>query len=131
MLKYVRKRFDLKVDQKLASVSALFELDKDIKQVLGVMLTSDREDLLYYRGTQKIEIDKTEFFPENFESKLLMCGLNVTPNKRYYELENVSAGSGRINVLFRDNENTLASNFTPYRVSFYFLCVVDSHETAC
>jgi hypothetical protein len=131
MLKYVRKRFDLKVDQKLTSVSALFELDKDIKQILGVMLTSDREDLLYYRGTQKIEIDKVEYFPENFESKLLMCGINVTPSKRYYDLENVSAGSGRINVLFKDNENTLASSFTPYRVSFYFLCALESHDIKC
>ncbi len=130
MFKQVRKRYDLKVDQKFFPISAIFELDKDIKQVLGVMVTSDREDLLYYRRTQKIEIDKEEYFPENFESKLLMSGINITPNRRYYELDNVLAGSGRINVVFKDTENALAV-FAPYRVSFYFLCLVECHEVAC
>jgi hypothetical protein len=130
MLKLVIKRYDLKISDRSTQVSALFELDKDIKQVLGVLATSDREDLLYYRGTQKIEIDKVEYFPENFESKLLMSGVNISPKRRYYELDNAPAGSGRINVLYRDNDSVLTP-FVPYRVSFYFLCHVNSNENAC
>ncbi len=129
MLKLVIKRYDLKIAERTTQVSALFELDKDIKQVLGILATSDREDLLYYRGTQKIEIDKVEYFPENFESKLLMSGINISPKRRYYELDNAPAGSGRINVLYRDNDSVL-SQFAPYRVSFYFLCHVNTNENA-
>src|SRR5438876_1343012 len=105
MLKPVKKRFDVQVTEAKEKVSKTFELDKNIKAVKGVLVTSDKDDLLYYRGTQKIEINKEEFFPENYESKLLMSGINVSPKQRYYDLGNVNPGNGIIKLTFTDYED--------------------------
>ncbi|MBA3971848.1 MAG: hypothetical protein H0X46_06825, partial [Bacteroidetes bacterium] len=53
MLKPVKKRFDIQVTEAGTTVSKTFELDKNIKAVKGVLITSDRDDLIYFRGTQK------------------------------------------------------------------------------
>ena len=58
MLKATKKRFDIKILVANSSVSDTFELDKNIVKVNGLLVTSDKDDLLYYRGTQKIEINK-------------------------------------------------------------------------
>ena len=67
MLKATKKRFDIKIKEPNSTVSDTFELEKNIVKVHGVLVTSDKDDLLYYRGTQKIEINKEEFFPDNYE----------------------------------------------------------------
>jgi len=122
MKSQVKKRFDLKVEAANAVVSKTFELDKNITVVKGMLVTSDRDDLLYTRGSQKIEINKQEYFPENYESKLLMSGINVSPNQRYYDLGSIAISNSSIKVDFKD---TGADPFTAYRVSFYFDCELD------
>lgn len=124
MLKPVKKRFDLQVADANKTVSKTYELDKNIKAVNGVLVTSDKDDLLYYRGTQKIEINKEEFFPENYESKLLMSGINVSPKQRYYDLGNVAPGNGLVKLTFTDVDD-LRTPFTPYRVSLYLDCEME------
>ena len=52
MLKIVKKRFDIQVVDANKSVNKTFELDKNIKRIKGMLVTSDKDDLLYYRGTQ-------------------------------------------------------------------------------
>lgn len=121
MLKPVKKRFDIQVTVAKESITKTFELDKTITMVKGVLVMSDKDDLLYYRGTQKIEINKEEYFPENYESKLLMSGINVAPKQRYYDLGNVNPGNGIIKLVFTDNEDT-RTPFEPYRVSLYVDC---------
>ncbi len=124
MLKPVKKRFDLQVVAAKSTVTQTYELDKAIKNIKGVVFTSDKDDLLYYRGTQKLEINKEEYFPENYESKLLMSGINVEPKKRYYDLGNVNPGNGIIKVVFTDNEDGRTA-FVPYRVSLYVDCEME------
>ena len=53
----IEKRFDIQVAQRGQTVTGKFELDKMAKVIKGIKVTSDREDLLFYRGTQKIEIN--------------------------------------------------------------------------
>jgi len=103
--------------------SKTFELDKNIVSVTGILFTSDKDDLLYYRGSQKVEINKEEIFPENYESKLLLSGINVSPDNRYYDLGNQPAGNGTIKVQYKDIEDSRAA-FVPYRVSLYVECVM-------
>jgi len=122
-MKPVKKRFDLQVAASGDKVSKTFELDKNIVNIKGVLITSNRDDLLYYRGSAKIEINKQEFFPEDYESKLLMSGINVPPRSRYYDLGNVPAGAGKIDVLYKDIDGLVA--FAAYRVSFYFDCEME------
>src|SRR4051812_16975329 len=105
MFKTVKTRFDIQITEANQSVSKTFELDKSIGSVKGLLITSDKDDLLYYRGTQKIEINKEEYFPENYESKLLMSGLNVPPKQRYYDLGSVSPGNGSVKIVYTDQDD--------------------------
>ncbi|MGQ0829349.1 MAG: hypothetical protein ACT4ON_13255 [Bacteroidota bacterium] len=124
MLKAVKKRFDLQVTEANKTVSKTFELDKNIKIIKGVLVTSDRDDLMYFRGSQKIEINKEEYFPDNYESKLLMSGVNVPPNCRYYCLGDVNPGNGGVKVVYTDT-NDLRTTFGAYRVSLYMDCEME------
>ena len=38
--------------------------------MFGITVTSDQEEQLYYRGSQKIRLNDQELFPEDFESKI-------------------------------------------------------------
>lgn len=124
MLKPVKKRFDIQIVAARDSVNKTFELDKNIKAVKGVLVTSDKDDLLYYRGTQKIEINNSEFFPDNYESKLLMSGINVAPKQRYYDIGSVNPGNGIIKLSYTDTEDG-RTRFEPYRVSLYVDCEME------
>jgi hypothetical protein len=124
MLKPVKKRFDIQIAAARDSVNKTFELDKNIKAVKGVLVTSDKDDLLYYRGTQKIEINNSEYFPDNYESKLLMTGINVAPKQRYYDIGSVNPGNGIIKLSYTDTEDG-RTRFEPYRVSLYVDCEME------
>jgi hypothetical protein len=117
----VKKRFDILVTAANTIQSRVFELDKDILSIKGILVTADKDELLYYRGTQKIEINKEEFFPDNYESKLLMSGVNVAPNQKYYDIGCVPPGNGQIKVDYTDTDDG-RTVFSPYRVSIYVNC---------
>lgn len=121
MLKPFKKRFDIQITEAGKAVSKSFELDKNIKSVKGVLVTASKDELMYHRGTQKIEINKEEYFPEDYESKLLMSGVNVPPNNRYYDIGGVSPGNGIVKLIYTDNEDA-DFPFRPYRVSLYVDC---------
>lgn len=123
MGKRVKKRFDIAINNSDSITSQTFELDKTITLVHGLLFTSDRDDLLYYRGSVKVEINREELFPENYESKLIMSGLNVSPNDRYYKLGGIPPGNGKIKVDYKDTtDNRLP--FAAYRVSIYLDCEI-------
>lgn len=121
MLKIIKKRYDLQITEANKGVSKTFELDKTIKRIKGVLVTSDKDDLLYYRGSQKIEINNQEYFPENYESKLLMSGINVSPNERYYKIDTTNIGNGIIKLSYTDTDDGRTA-FVAYRVSLYVDC---------
>ena len=121
MGKIIKKRFDISVTQPNTVVSKNFELDKNITAIKGMIVSSDRDDLLYYRGSQKLEINRDEIFPENYECKLLMSGVNVPPQSRYYDLGGMPPGNGIIKIDFKDGDMSFVF-FQPYRVSYYFEC---------
>lgn len=125
MKQVIKKRFDFSVDVAQAIVNKSFELDKNVTKVTGLLLTSDREDLLYYRGSQKIQINAEEIVPEKYESKLLMSGLNVSVNDRYYNVPNVNVGNRILKVEFVDNISAIAA-FAVYRVSVYVECELET-----
>lgn len=128
MLKRIKKRFDIDITAANATVSKTFELDKNIVAVHGLLMTSNRDDLLYYRGSQKIEINREEIFPEHYESKLLMSGINVSANERYYRMEAIPAGNGKVKVDYRDI-NYGVDPFVAYRISLYLDCETDQQSS--
>ena len=106
----------IKTDGQVSKVK--FELDKTVKLIKGIKLTSDREDLLFYRGTQRITINGKERYEENYESKNFQSSLNVDVNKRYKDMHDLEPGNGIIELDYTDNEHPLAG-FDTYRVSLY------------
>lgn len=117
----VKKRFDIAITSADKVFTQSFELDKNITFIKGILLTADKEDMLYYRGSQRIEVNKQEVFPEEYESKLLMTGINISPNARYYLTENLPVGNGIVKVEYKDRHDTRLA-FEPYRVSIYLDC---------
>ena len=126
MIKAVRKRFDLPQVQPGVTVSETFQLEKSIVAIKGLLITSSRDDLLYYQGSQRIEINKEEIFPEGYESKLLMSGVNVQPNKKYYDLGRMNPGNGQIKVDYTDTPSNQGATIAyTYRVSIYLDCEME------
>jgi hypothetical protein len=121
MTNIIKKRYDLQISSPERIFSQTFELDKNIISIKGILLTSNKDDLLYYRGSQRIEINKFELFPENYESKLLMSGINLSPSLRYYDLGTVPVGNGQLKVEFKDSLDS-RTFFEPYRVTVYLSC---------
>lgn len=115
--KIIRKRFDLKVDQSGQSVRENFQLEKTITQIKGITLTSDQDQMIYFRGSQKIEIGGEEVFPEDYETKLLMTGISLRPDQRFFPLD-LQPGNGIVSITFKDTLHPSAA-FVPYRVSLY------------
>ncbi|TXJ28241.1 MAG: hypothetical protein E6Q24_05525 [Chitinophagaceae bacterium] len=123
MITRVKKRYDIEITQENAVHSKTFELDKNIIKVHGLLLESDRDDFLFYRGFCKIEINRQEIFPEGYAAKLLLSGVNVSPNDRYYKLGGLEPGNGQVRVEFKDNAHILLA-FANYRVSLYLDCEI-------
>lgn len=124
MKQTIKKRFDIIVKEARSNVREQFELDKNVTRVTGILLTSDREDLLYHRGSQKIEINNEEVVPEKYESKLLLSGLNVSPNERFYKINNTGTGNRILKMDYIDADDG-RSSFYPYRVSIYVECEIE------
>jgi len=126
----IKERFDLQITAEDESFKGEFELDKNAKYLLGIIVTSDRDDLLFYRGSQKIQLNDTELFPEGFESKLLMSGLNVAPDDRMITLGELPTGNGRLDVLYTDKSHMFATSWAPYRLTIYTFSVVELSENS-
>src|SRR5436190_23291148 len=118
MSKRIKKRFDLQVAAASGIISQTFEFDKTVEKVHGILFASDRDDLMYYRGSNKVEINSDEIFPEGYETKLLMSGLNVSPNDRFYNLGGVPPGNFKVKVEYKDIADSRLA-FVPYRISIY------------
>jgi hypothetical protein len=120
--KYIHKIFSFKVDTPGTSYSKKFDLDKNVRVVLGLLMSSDDPRKLFFRGSQRIEISGDELYSEDYESKLLMSGISVSPNDKYLNLGNgVLSGNGEVKILYKDTESVYAQ-FEPYRVSLVLKC---------
>lgn len=122
MEKLTEKIFSFVVDAEGQPQNKKFDLDKNAKLVRGLALSSDQPKLLFYRGSQRIEISGDELFPEDYESKLLMSGLSVAPDEKYKTLGNgVVVGNGEVKIQYKDTPNPNAP-FAPYKVIVTFRC---------
>jgi len=118
---FVKKPFFVKVGAPDTTYSVTFELDKSIAFIRGIMLSSNRDDLMYYRGSQKIEINRLEVCPEDYDSKHFMSSINCSPNVRYYDTGRLPAGNGLIKIEYKDTSDTRAP-FEVYRVTLNVDC---------
>jgi hypothetical protein len=118
----VDKIFTFLVEAEGQPVNKKFDLDKNVKVVHGIAISSDRPNLLFYRGSQRIELSGDELFPEDYETKMFMSGMAVAPDNKYKTLGNgVVAGNGELKIQFKDSENANAP-FVSYKVIITLLC---------
>lgn len=113
---------DVTVADKTYTVS--YELDKTIAHITGIALDSNREKLLYARGTQKIEINRQEIVPEGFLSKRLYHLPSTEAHKRFLRRGGkIPVGNGIIKVEYKDTNDALAP-FEPYKVIVTLDCLL-------
>jgi hypothetical protein len=65
----VDKIYTFLVDAEGQPVSKKFDLDKNVKVVHGIMMSSDRPNLLFYRGSQRIELSEKNFSQRTLRAK--------------------------------------------------------------
>ena len=123
----IKERFDIEIDSANQTHKGEFELDKNARFVAGILITSNRDDLMFYRGTQKIQINDKEIIPEDFESKLLMAGINTVPDDRMIDLGDLPSGNQKLEVWYKDEDHVMA-DFTSYRVSIYVFSKIKTSD---
>jgi hypothetical protein len=118
--KYYTKQFDLLIDTELKTYSRTYQLDKSVVAITAITIVSNREDLLYYRGSIHLEINKEEIFSEGYSVKRIVCLPTVDPNFRALKIGEIQAGNGQIKFEYTDSDDMRGFGFNPYTIS---LCV--------
>jgi len=117
--KIIKEWVDVNITTANTTVKESFEVDKHASIILGICISSNYDDLLYFRGSQRIAINEKEFYAEGYESKMLMQGLNVAVNDRIIKLgEEMEPGNRKVEIDYTDTDSDNAS-FRPYRVRLY------------
>ena len=112
--KILKHLFSIDVGSGDETVKGSFELDKSAHRIIGIEMSSNREDIMFFRGTQVIKFNDEEFFPEGFETKKLMCGQNIVPHLRFYRLGMIDPGNRKVELIYTDTNNA-AAGFEPDR----------------
>ena len=117
--KIIKEWVDVHVKSANATFKETFEVDKHASHIIGVAITSNYDDRLYFRGSQRIAINEKEIYPEDYESKMLMQGLNVAVNDRIIKIgEEMEPGNRKVELDYKDTDHD-NSSFIPYRVRLY------------
>ncbi|TAL55244.1 MAG: hypothetical protein EPN86_03440 [Nanoarchaeota archaeon] len=89
------------------------ETDKAYKKVTGIQFNSTDSNALKDTVFSKFEIDSNEIFPDGFEVKLIQTGLEVTPNERFYKVDERAEGS-TVAGSYKDAGNAAAYPYNAY-----------------
>lgn len=116
MAKFFSKDFDVEITTAGQSVKKTFELDKSMKTVTHYTVLSNREDLMYYRGSFGLEINKDEVVAEGYSVKKIFCWPSVAADLRLKTIGRRETGSGLINFQYSDKSDGLTT-FAPYTVT--------------
>lgn len=116
MIKFFSKDFDVLVTAAGQTFKKTFELDKSVKTLTHYTILSNREDLAYYRGSFRLEINKDEIVPEGYSTKKIMCWPTVSADHRLKSIGSKSTGNGLITFEYTDTNDGLTA-FAPYTVS--------------
>lgn len=118
MPKTLRRRIDLPpIATSGQTVREEYEIDKHATAITGILVTADRDDLVFHRGNIAVMISGEEVIPTSYHAKLLMSGLGVAPCKRYFPTD-LAPGNGMVKIEYTDTVNPTVA-FSPYHVSFY------------
>lgn len=117
--KIIKEWVDVQVTTANQPVKASFEVDKHAAVIIGIAITSNLDEMLFFRGSQRITMNDMEIYPENYETKMLMQGLNVPVNERIIKLgEEIVPGNRKVEIEYKDTDHPVVA-FQPYRVRLY------------
>ncbi len=123
--KIIKEWVDVKVSAPNELFKESFEVEKHASRIIGIALTSNYEDKMYFRGSQRISINEKEIYPENYESKMLMQGLNIPVNDRIIKIgEEMETGNRKVDIDYKDTNHPSAP-FIPYIVRLYVYSKID------
>ncbi len=94
----------VKVSERNQNIRFSADTDKKYKRLTG-LFASLPSNVALFSTTLELKVADVEVFPENFEIKLLTCGENVSPNKRFYNQLNCEAQGSRIDGRYVDGGN--------------------------
>jgi hypothetical protein len=115
MKKPYSKTFTLNVSSSGETIKKEFEVDKSVINAQAAALTSNREELMYYRGSFKLVINSEEIFSEDTSAKKLYALPSVDANNRSYRFGEIAIGNGLIQFVYKDTDDG-RTVFTPYTV---------------
>jgi hypothetical protein len=116
------KWFDINVTDADKTYSVSYELDKTIGFITGIDFTTNRDKLLYQRGTHRLEVNRFEVFPEGFPTKKVYHLPDVEAHKRFYRRGiKIPVGNGIIKVEYKDTSD-VAAPFEPYSIRVVLDC---------
>lgn len=116
MAKFFSKDFDVQVTAAGQTFKKTFELDKSVKAITHYTILSNREDLAYYRGSFRLDINKDEIAPEGYSVKKVMCWPSVSADTRLKSIGRRTTGNGLISFDYTDTNDGLTA-FQPYTVT--------------
>lgn len=123
--KIIKEWVDVIVVTANTNFKEFFEVDKHASRIIGIAISSNYDDRMYYRGSQRIAINEKEIYPEGYESKMLMQGLNVAVNDRIIKIgEEMETGNRKVEIDYKDTDHN-SSTFIPYRVRLYVYSRID------
>lgn len=126
--KIIKEWVDVQVTAANQSFKQSFEVDKHVAVIIGISIVSSSDDALYYRGSQRISMNDMEIFPEDYESKMLMQGINVSVNDRIIKLgEEIAPGNRKVEIDYKDTDHPAVA-FQPYRVRLYVYSRIDNQN---
>lgn len=126
--KIIKEWLDIKVITAGNTFKEHFEVDKSAVRILGIAISCNYDEQMYYRGSQRIAINEKEYYPEGYESKMLMHGLNVPVPQRIIPLgEDVVPGNRKVEMSYTDTNHSQAT-FSPYRVRLYVFSTVEETQ---
>ena len=113
--------FTLSVTQEGEKVTDEFELfyTGEKAELWGLALSSDQEQMPFYRGTIEIRLNSNEVIPEHYDARLLQSGINVSPGERF-QFTKLPVGNGTLDVRYQDVK-TAFQRFSPYTLKLYAL----------
>lgn len=126
--KIIKEWVEVSITAANQRVKDKIEVDKHAAAIIGVALTSNLDEMLYYRGSQRIVINEKEIYPEGYESKMLMQGINVPANDRIIRLGEEIAPGNRVVELDYTDANHVAALFTPYKVRLYVFSRIEEQQ---
>ena len=124
MITTIYKTFSFPVNEANKAITANFELDKNIVGIKGLMVGSFRPELMYLRGSQRIEISKVEIFPDNYLTQWLMVGISTPMNDRFKKLKDVIPGNRTVRIDYKDSDDGRTA-FAPYTYHLALECEMD------